>query len=126
MLPFMDIKQVCILSSMFNTFSETSHIMSVNDVKSWVLVSSIKQDTNPQDLQRISPQISILLDEWHANGKIMLSGPFDNELSSMAVFEATEQEARAFYKRYQEICSDVLTYELYQWDAMPILSILSK
>ncbi|WP_299293636.1 hypothetical protein [Nitrosopumilus sp.] len=100
--------------------------MSQSDVKPWVIVSSIKQDTNPQDLQRISPQVSTLVDEWHANGKIMLSGPFDNALSSMAVFEATEEEARAFYKKYEDICSGILTYELYQWDVMPILSVLSK
>ena len=56
----------------------------------------------------------------------MWSGTFDNQVSSMAVFEATEQEAKEFFKKYENICSDILTYHLYQWDAMPILSILSK
>ena len=41
----------------------------------------------------------------------------DNELIS---------KAKEFFKKYENICSDILTYHLYQWDAMPILSILSK
>ena len=94
--------------------------------KPWVLVSSMNKDTNPQDLQRISPQVSVLVDEWQSKGKIMWSGAFDNELSSMAVFEATEQEAKEFFKKYEDVCSGILTYEMYQWDAMPLLSVLSK
>ena len=96
------------------------------ETKPWVLVSSIKKDTNPQDLQRIAPQVSILVDEWQSKGKIMWSGAFDNELSSMAIFEATEQEAKEFFKKYEDVCSGILTYEMYQWDAMPLLSILAK
>jgi hypothetical protein len=96
------------------------------ETKPWVLVSSMNKDTNPQDLQRISPQVSVLVDEWQSKGKIMWSGAFDNELSSMAVFEATEQEAKEFFKKYEDVCSGILTYEMYQWDAMPLLSVLSK
>ena len=100
--------------------------MSQEDTKPWVLVSSVNKDTNVQDLQRISPQVSQLVDEWHSQGKIMWSGAFDNNVSSMAVFEATEQEAKTFFKKYEAICSGILTYELYKWDAMPILSVLTK
>ena len=96
------------------------------ETKPCVLVSSMNKDTNPQDLQRISPQVSVLVDEWQSKGKIMWSGAFDNELSSMAVFEATEQEAKEFFKKYEDVCSGILTYEMYQWDAMPLLSILAK
>ena len=96
------------------------------ETKPWVLVSSMNKDTNPQDLQRIAPQVSILVDEWQSKGKIMWSGAFDNELSSMAIFEATEQEAKEFFKKYDDICSNVLSSHLYQWDAMPLLSVLSN
>ena len=96
------------------------------EIKSWVLVSSIKKDTNPQDLEKISSPVLSLVDEWQSNGKIMWSGAFDNAVSSMAVFEATEQEAKDFFTKYQNICSEVLTYEMYQWDAMPLLSFLTK
>lgn len=100
--------------------------MSQQDVKPWVLVSNIKEDVNPQDLQQIAPQVASLVDEWQSTGRIMWSGAFDNETSSMAVFEATEDEAREFFKKYENACSGVLNYHLYQWDAMPILSVLSK
>ncbi|MCE2614874.1 MAG: hypothetical protein LVO36_03115 [Nitrosopumilus sp. (ex Thoosa mismalolli)] len=99
--------------------------MSQSQIKSWVLVSSIKKDVAPEALQGISPQVSSLVDEWHSKGRIMLSGPFDNAVSSMAVFEATKEEAKDFFKKYENICSGILTYEMYQWNVPPVLSILS-
>ena len=98
----------------------------VQETKPWVLVSNIKESTNPEDLGRIAPQVTLLVDEWQSQGRIMWSGAFDNQRSSMAVFEATDEEAREFFKKYESICSNVLNYYLYQWDAMPILSVLSK
>ena len=96
------------------------------EIKSWVLVSSVKKNTNPLDLEKILSPVLSLVDEWQSNGKIMWSGAFDNAISSMAIFEATEQEAKDFFTKYQSICSEILTYEMYQWDAMPLLSFLSK
>ena len=100
--------------------------MSQQEIRPWVLVSNIKENTKPLDLEMISPQVAALVDEWQSNGRIMWSGAFENEQSSMAVFEATEDEAKKFFKKYESICSGVLNYYLHQWDAMPILSVLSK
>ena len=100
--------------------------MSQQETKPGVLVTNIKENINPQDLERVTPQVTILVDEWQSQGKIMGSGPFDNEQSSMAVFEATESEAKEFFKRYDDVCSKGLASHLYQWDAMPLLSVLSK
>jgi len=100
--------------------------MSQQETKPWVLVTNIKEKINKRDLEHIAPQVSALVDEWQSKGKIMWSGPFDNEQSSMAVFEATENEAKDFFKKYDDACSKVLTSYLYQWNAMPILSVLSK
>ncbi|QLH07298.1 hypothetical protein [Nitrosopumilus ureiphilus] len=100
--------------------------MSQQEAKPWVLVTNIKEKINPQDLEHVASQISTLIDEWQSQGKIMWSGPFDNEQSSMAVFEATEAEAKEFFKKYDDACSKVLTSHLYQWGAMPLLSVLSK
>lgn len=99
--------------------------MSQEEPKPWVLVSNVKKDTTSLDLQMIAPQITALVDEWQSKGRIMWSGAFDNDQSSMAVFEATENEAKEFFKKYENICSGVLNYYLHQWDAMPILSVLS-
>ena len=100
--------------------------MSQQETKPWVLVSNVREDTKSIDLQMIAPKITELVDEWQSTGRIMWSGAFDNEQSSMAVFEATEQEAKDFFKKYERVCSGVLNFYLHQWDAMPILSILSK
>ena len=93
--------------------------------KPWVLISVFKDNTNPDDLSRITPQIQEIIDEWQSTGKILWSGAFNDNATGMAVFEGTEQEANEFYAKYDKVCSGILEYTLYQWDAMPILTILS-
>ena len=100
--------------------------MGQQEIKPWVLVSNINEGTKPQDLERIAPQVADLVDEWHSAGRMMLSGAFDNDVSSMALFDATEDEAKEFFRKYERICSGVLGYYLYRWDAMPVLSVLSQ
>ncbi|MDH3824776.1 MAG: hypothetical protein OES14_03185 [Nitrosopumilus sp.] len=92
----------------------------------WVIVSSLGKDTSDQDLERIVPKIQSLVDNWQESGKIMWSGSFNNQPSSMAVFEATDEEAKRFYKEYSDACENLLVHYLYQWEAMPILSVLSN
>ena len=94
--------------------------------KPWVLISVFKENTNPDDLIRITPQIQNIIDDWQSTGKIMWSGAFNDNATGMAVFDATEQEANEFYDKYDKICSGILEYTMYQWDAMPILSLLSS
>ena len=96
------------------------------NVKPWVLVSSLKDDTSEQELQKITPEISTLIDQWQSKETMIWSGPLDNNSTGMAVFEASDDEAKVFFTQYDKICSGILDYHLYQWDAMPILSILSK
>ena len=95
-------------------------------LKPWVIVSSIAKDTSEQDIERIRPKIVSLVDNWQSSNKTMWSGSFNEQPSSMAIFEATEEEAKKFYKEYSNACENVLTHYLYQWDAMPILPVLSK
>ena len=98
----------------------------LDQVKPRVLVSSLKENTNEQDVLRITPAITELIDQWQSKGKMMWSGPLDNNSTGMAVFEASDDEAKIFFTEYDKICSGILDYHLYQWDAMPLLSILSR
>jgi ABC-type microcin C transport system duplicated ATPase subunit YejF len=98
----------------------------LREIRPWVIIAVFKENTNLNDLQRISPQIQNLVDEWQSQGKMMWSGAFDDDATSMTIFEGTEQEANEFYSKYDKICSGILQYSMYQWDAMPILSVLSK
>jgi hypothetical protein len=93
--------------------------------KPWVLISIFKDNTNPDDLSRITPLIQEMIDNWQSTGKIMWSGAFNDNATGMAVFDATEQEANEFYNKYDNVCSGILEYTMYQWDAMPILSLLA-
>ena len=94
--------------------------------KLWVIVSVFKDNINEDDIERITPGIENLIDEWHSQGTIMWSGAFNDNKTGMAVFESTEEEAKEFYAKYDKVCSGVLDYHLYQWDAMPLLSLFSK
>lgn len=97
-----------------------------DQLKPWVIVSSIGDDASEQDIERIRPNIISLVDNWQSSKGTMWSGSFSGQPSSMAVFEATEQDAKKFYKEYSDACENVLVHHMYQWDAMPILSVLSK
>ncbi len=99
--------------------------ISVN-IGPWVLLSSLRDDTNPSDVERLVPQIQALVDDWQSAGKIMWSGPLDNEKSGMAIFEAEEHDAKDIFNKYNKICNGILDCYLYQWDAMPLLSVLSR
>ncbi|AFS81020.1 hypothetical protein NKOR_05685 [Candidatus Nitrosopumilus koreensis AR1] len=97
-----------------------------DQLKPWVIVSSIGDDASEQDIERIRPNIISLVDEWQSSKGTMWSGSFSGQPSGMAVFEATEQDAKKFYQDYSDACENVLVHHMYQWDAMPILSVLSK
>jgi hypothetical protein len=99
--------------------------MSQVETKPWVIITVFKEQVNPSDIERIAPQIQSLTDDWQSAGKIMWSGPFNDDVTGMAVFEATKKEADDFFKKYDQICSGILEYSMYEWDAMPILSVLS-
>jgi len=91
----------------------------------WVLISVFRENPNPNDLSRITLHIQEIIDDWQYAGKIMWSGAFNDNATGMAVFEATQQEANEFYAKYDKVCSGILKYTMYQWNAMPILSLLS-
>lgn len=94
--------------------------------KPWILVSTLKESTNEQDVERIRPQINSLIDDWQSQGRMMWSGALSDNKTGVAIFEATEDEANSVYDRYDSICSNILDYHLYQWDAMPLLSVFEK
>ena len=98
----------------------------LQEIRPWVIITVFKENTNLNDLPRISPQIQNLVDEWQSQEKMLWSGAFNDDATSMTVFEGTKQEANEFYSKYDKICSGILQYSMYQWDAMPILSVLSK
>ncbi|MGQ0772606.1 MAG: group II intron reverse transcriptase/maturase [Nitrososphaerota archaeon] len=98
----------------------------VSQRKPWVLVSSLREGTNEQDIERIRPGISDLIDQWQSQGRMMWSGALNDNKTGIAIFEATDAEATQIYDKYDKICKDILDYYLYQWDAMPVLSFLEK
>lgn len=92
----------------------------------WVLVSSLKEETKEVDLNMITQSVIELVNEWQTKGNFIWTGPFDDNKTGMAVFEATQEQAREFYDKYDKVCSGILDYHLYQWSAIPFLSALNQ
>ena len=54
------------------------------------------------------------------------SGSFDDNKTAMSIIEATKNEAEVFYAKYDNIAKPFLATYMYQWDAMPLLSLIGN
>ncbi|HEX5458078.1 MAG TPA: hypothetical protein VFX64_06805 [Candidatus Nitrosotalea sp.] len=101
--------------------SQVSEI--IPEKPTWVLVSSIHDNTNANDFVKITPQVVQLVDERQSEGRFVWSGPLSDNKTGIAIFQGTKDEANGFLTRYNKICSGILNAYMYQWDAMPLLSL---
>lgn len=97
---------------------------TISQKQLWVLVSSLKEQTKQVDLEMITSSVIDLVNEWQTKGHFIWTGPFDDSKTGMAIFEATQEQAKEFYDKYDKVCSGILDYHLYQWSAIPFLSAL--
>ena len=100
--------------------------MEDNNKEPFVLVSVFKEDAKPESIAQSGPAISSIIDEWHGSGKMIWSGPFNDNKTSMSVIEATKSEAEQFYTKYNSTAEQFLSTYMYQWDAMPFLSLIGN
>ena len=98
--------------------------MGNDDKGPYVLVSVFKEDVKPEEISNAAPALSLLIDEWHNAGKMIWSGAFDDDKTAMSVIEATKVEAEAFYAKYDNTTKPFLATYMYQWNAMPLLSLI--
>jgi len=94
--------------------------------KPYVLVSAFKEDVKPEDVEQSTPALALILDEWQLSGKMIWSGSFDDNKSAMSVIEASKNEADDFLSKYKNATDSFLSTYMYQWDAMPLLSLLGN
>ena len=92
----------------------------------FVLVSVFKEDAKPEEIANATPALSLIIDEWHNSGKMIWSGSFDDNKTAMSVIEATKLEAEEFYTKYSNATNSFLSTYMYQWDAMPLLSLIGN
>ena len=98
--------------------------MLEDEKKPYVLVSAFKEDAKQEDVEQSTPALALILDEWQLSGKMIWSGSFDDNKTAMSVIEATKTEAEAFYAKYHETTKPFLATYMYQWNAMPLLSLI--
>ena len=92
----------------------------------YVLVSVFKEDAKSEEIANATPALSLIIDEWHNSGKMIWSGSFDDNKTAMSIIEATKNEAEVFYAKYDNITKSFLATYMYQWDAMPLLSLIGN
>ena len=91
-----------------------------------VIVSTFKEGVNPQDVEQATGKITAMIDEWNVQGNMIWTGSFNDGKSAMSVIEANEADASTFFNSYSDVCKSFLDAYMYQWDAMPVLSLLGK
>ena len=97
-----------------------------DEKKPYVLVSAFKEDAKQEDVEQSTPALALILDEWQLSGKMIWSGSFDDNKSAMSIIEAGKNEADEFLIKYNNATSTFLSTYMYQWDAMPLLSLLGN
>ena len=100
--------------------------MENDNKKPYVLVSVFKDNAKPESIAQSAPVISLIIDEWHNSGKMIWSGSFDDNKTAMSVIEATKNEAESFYTRYDNVTKSFLATYMYEWNAMPLLSLIGN
>ena len=90
----------------------------------YVLVSVFREDAKEQDVAQAGGKIATIIDEWNMQGNMIWSGSFDDNKTAMSVIEGTKPEIDAFFKKYDDACKLFLSSYMYQWDAMPLLSLI--
>ena len=91
-----------------------------------VLVSVFREDAKEQDVTQAANKIATIIDEWNMQGNMIWSGSFDDNKTAMSVIEGTKPEIDAFFKKYDDACKLFLSSYMYQWDAMPLLSLIGQ
>ena len=98
----------------------------INDRKLWVVISTRKKDNTEKELEIIKPMIEKLNQQWFEKGDFVWAGSFDDNKTSMAIFEATKDKAKNYFENYSKVCSNALDNKLHQWDAIPLFTILER
>ena len=98
----------------------------MTDKTPYVLVSVFKEDAKEQDVAGAAGKIATIIDDWNAKGNMIWSGAFDEDKTSMSVIEGDQKEVEGFFNTYNDASKSFLSSYMYQWDAMPILSLLGQ
>jgi uncharacterized protein YciI len=85
----------------------------------WVLISQLHENATDEQLAKIAPAVLNLIERWKSKGNFIWSGPFDNNKTGMAVFDAqSEKDAKDFADDFAKIVTGTLDYWLYNWNIM--------
>ena len=97
-----------------------------DDKSPYVLVSVFKEDAKPEEISGAAGRIAAIVDDWNGQGNMIWSGAFDDNKTSMSVIEGDKATVEKFFKEYDSACKAFLSSYMYQWEAMPLLSLLGQ
>ena len=98
----------------------------INDRKLWVIIGTRKKNDLKNELEIVKTKIEKLDKQWFEKCGFIWSGRFDDNKTSMTIFETTEEKAKNYFEQYSKVCTSCLDSKLYQWDAFPLFAILER
>lgn len=98
----------------------------INERKLWVIISTRKNDNSVNELDIVKPLVEELNEQWYKKGDFLWIGRFDDDKTSMIIFEATKEKADNYFESYFKICSSSLDVNIHKWDALPLFTILER
>jgi len=99
---------------------------AIDDRKLWVIISSRKKECEEKELEIIKPLVEKLTQRWFEKGSFIWTGAFDDDKTSMSIFEATREKAEKYFEDFCKVCANSLENNIYQWDALPLFTILER
>lgn len=98
----------------------------INERKLWMIITTRKENCEENELEILKPMIEKLNEFWFRKGDFVWAGRLDDEKTSMAIFEATEEKAGNYFSQYHAVCNGILDVNLHQWDAFPLFMVLER
>ena len=86
----------------------------------------LKEDAKEQDVTQVAGKIATIIDDWNGQGNMIWSGSFDDNKTAMSVIEGDKAQVESFFGKYNDACKSFLSSYMYEWDAMPLLSLLGQ
>ena len=98
----------------------------IDERKLWVILSSRKENCEESELEIIKPLVEKLNERWFEKGSFVWTGRFDDNKTSMSIFETTREKAENYFNDFCKVCGNSLENNLLRWDALPLFTILER
>lgn len=91
----------------------------INDRKLWVIIGTREKNDPKNESEIVKARIEKLDEQWFKKCGFIWTGSFDDNKTTMTIFETTEEKAKNYFEQYSKVCDSSLDCKIYQWNALP-------